>query len=434
MSVRSRYAFRLIIPAVLVLLGAVAVACGDGSSGAAGEAEDLSPMGPRRTFAMGFSALPADDTEVAYRQAFETAGRYGEYILIQRPIPWVEFLGGEVRPSGELRDTTKFETELADREDLEIILALDPTDPRDRHRLAQLPDALRATDFSSDELQRTYLAYVRYMAANYRPDYMALAVEVNWLAGGNPQEFQRFLPVYERAYDTVKEVSPETKVFVSFQYEELLGELPWNPHQPDWALLERFGDRLDAFAISTFPSLLDRPIQNLPSSYYGQIRDHTDLPIVVLDMGYSSGPGAAGINAGGEAEQAQFLRRVLGAADQLQMELLIWFVAADPTYVLEPPLDSYASVGLRGSSGEPKAAWDIWVQSFRRPYGDDAPDDAPSLPRRRNPIATATPSGGSSSGQDGGSDPRDPFGRSTATSTATPPPVSQPSVTPTPIR
>lgn len=433
MASRPRCALRIITVAAFATLGVISAACGDTSAVTGGDsAEDLSPRGPRRSFSMGFSTLPPEETDASYRDAFELAGRYGEYVLIQRPVPWDEFLPGDAQPSEQLRDTTRLETTLAERENLNIALAIDPTDPADRHRLAPLPDALRAQNFASEDLQRSYLTYVRYMAANYRPAYMALAVDINWLAGGNPQEFDRFLPVYERAYDIVKEVSPETRVVVTFQYEELLGQLPWNPHEPDWELIDRFGERLDAFAVGTFPSLLDQSIQQLPGTYYSQIRDHTDLPIVLMDMGYSSGPGAAGINAGGEAEQAQFLRRVFGAADQLGIELIIWFIASDPSYLFEPPLDSYANVGLRAASGDPKAAWDIWVQSFRRPYGEDAADTGDLVPRRRNPIATATPSGGQPPDSGGGS--RDPFESPTGAATATPPPDQTPGITPTPIR
>ena len=305
-------------------------------------------------------------------------------------------------------------------------------------RLAPLPDELKGKNFGSEEVQRSYLTYVRYMAASYRPKYMALAVEVNLLYGGNQAEFNRFLPVYRQAFDIVKEVSPDTRVFASFQFEDLLGKIPWNKHDPDWKLLDQFGNKLDVFAVSTYPSLLATPVQDLSEDYYTQASEYTSLPLAIMDMGYSSGPGAAGVNVGSEAEQARFLLHALGAADRLGMLFVLWYAHGDPKYVLDPPLDVYASIGLRATDGKAKAGWAIWIQNFRRPYGESARDEPVDAPKRRNPIATVVTGGGSSA-----PDERDPF-QGTATPRPTPPATGTgkptpsatpggPRATPTPI-
>ncbi|MSQ61277.1 MAG: hypothetical protein EXR43_01670 [Dehalococcoidia bacterium] len=214
----------------------------------------------------------------------------------------------------------------------------------------------------------------------------------------------------------MKEVSPDTRVFASFQYEDLLGKIPWNKHDPDWKLLDQFGNKLDLFAISTYPSLLATPVQDLPEDYYTQVSDHTSLSPAILDMGYSSGPGARGVNVGSEAEQARFLLHAQGAADRLGMRFVVWYAHSDPKYILDPPLDAYASIGLRATDGKAKAAWAIWIQNFRRPYGESARDEPLGAPKRRNPIATVTTGGG------GAPDQRDPFqGQGTATPRPTPP-------------
>ena len=409
----------------IALLFALALAgCGDAGSAGGTITEDLSPAGPKRAFAMGFSAFPDENSSEAYQRTFEQAGTYGEIILIQRPVPWSEFITGSLNPSKAIQDTTRLETTLAQRNGLDIAIAVDVTDPRDRHRLAPLPDELKGKNFGSEEVQRAYLTYVRYMAASYRPKYMALAVDVNLLYGGNQAEFSRFLPVYRQAYDIVKEVSPDTRVFATFQYEDLLGQIPWNTHDPDWELLDQFGNKLDIFAISTYPSLLATPVQELPEDYYTRASEHTSLPVAIMDMGYSSGPGAGGVNVGSEAEQARFLLHALGAADRLGMLFVIWYAESDPKYVLTPPLDAYASIGLRATDGKAKAAWAIWIQNFRRPYGESARDEPVDAPRRRNPIATVITGNGS-----GRPDERDPF---QGTATARPTPSATGSSTPTP--
>ena len=42
----------------------------------------------------------------------------------------------------------------------------------------------------------------------------------------SPGEYLAYLGVYREVYDAVKEVSPQTLVFPTFQYEQLLGVTP----------------------------------------------------------------------------------------------------------------------------------------------------------------------------------------------------------------
>jgi hypothetical protein len=61
---------------------------------------------------MGFSSVPQEPTDQAYRLAFEFAGASGEVVLIQRAPPWSEFVpGGQI--SERTERLTRFERDLA---------------------------------------------------------------------------------------------------------------------------------------------------------------------------------------------------------------------------------------------------------------------------------------------------------------------------------
>ena len=322
--------------------------------------------GQARPYELGFSSLPTEFSETAYRQAFQTAGQFGEVILVQRPPLWSEFReGGTI--SAETTRTTEAEKELAAALHLDFFVAIDIIDPAKRDRIA-LPAEWQGASILDPEVKEAYLAYAEYMALNYRPAYMALAVEANMLYEQNRGEFEDFLPVYRDAYRRVKAVSPETRVFVTFQYEELLGLVPWRKeHEARWEIAELFEPDLDLFAISTYPSFVYARADAVPPDYYLQIQDYTALPIALAESGYASGPGPGGLNSGTEGDQARYVRQLLDDAEFLRAALVIWFASADPALGDGPPYDLFRSIGLRRRDGSAKLAWQSWQEAAHRP-------------------------------------------------------------------
>ena len=65
------------------------------------------------------------------------------------------------------------------------------------------------------------MAFVKSAKALARmyPPYLCLATEINFLALQRLNEYLHFASLYKEAYQAVKQVSPKTKVFVSFQWE-----------------------------------------------------------------------------------------------------------------------------------------------------------------------------------------------------------------------
>lgn len=328
----------------------------------------LEQSGPPRAYRLGFSALPAELSDDAYLAAFDLAANYGEVLLIQRPPSWADFLPGALLSSG-LRDATLSERAAIEERDLLLLFALDVFDPTDRGRLAALPAGYEGRDLTDRALRLAFVAEAKYVALNYRPTYLVLGSEVNAAFERSPAAYRAFVEAYEEAYDAVKQASPSTLVFPSFQYEQLLGRIPWEPaHVPRWELLEDFDGRLDMFAITTYPSFVFSVARKLPGPYYAQIREHTTREVAFVSVGYASAPGREGLNSSTPAEQRRFLERLLRDADALGATLVVWFAARDPAYAAEPPLDLLASIGLRDSEGEPKEAWPAWEEAVRRPY------------------------------------------------------------------
>jgi hypothetical protein len=322
-----------------------------------------------RSFMMGISTLPRELNAKSYQEAFQLAGDNGDMVLIQRTPPWSEFVPG-ADVSADTANTTAAEHQAATDKHLKTFFAIDPTDgSTGRDRLADLPAALTGAHFDDERVRQAFVSYARYVALNYKPAYLALGVEMNLYYNKNKGDFANFESLYAEAYDRVKEISPDTQITVTFQYEDLQGILPTeDKHFADWQLLKAFEPKLDVTAISTYPSFSFANAAAIPQNYYSQLSAFTSHPIVIAEMGYASAAGPQGLNSGTERDQDAYLKRALVDAQSLDMPFVVWFAGWDPSYAKDTPLGVFQHIGLRNGDNSVKLAWQTWSEAARRPY------------------------------------------------------------------
>lgn len=210
-------------------------------------------------------------------------------VLIQRAPPWEEFVLGATI-SSRTEQLTRLEKRLAEERDLRLFLAVDPTDPADRSRLAGLPEDLQGAGFDDPDVRAAFVAYAKYLALNYHPAYLALGIEVDlYYAARGETAFQDLLSLYTEAYDAVKAISEDTLVFPTFQYENMLGILgAGEARQLPWDLVQRFEPRLDLLAVSSYPGLVFEDIDDMPEQYYSALQGHVNKPVALVSVGWSS--------------------------------------------------------------------------------------------------------------------------------------------------
>ena len=334
--------------------------------------------GAPRAFMMGFTDTPAALTPEAYTATFDLASNYGEVILVQRAVAWADFVPG-AKVSDGLREQTVRARQAASERGLTLAVAIDPFDPAARGRLQGLPPKYTGKTLADGDLRKAFVADAVFVARTAKPAYLALGIEVNTTFERNPEGYLAFVEAYKEAYDAVKAVSPETKVFPGFQYEELLGILPdLPPHPPRWQLLEAYGAKMDLLAITTYPSFVYEVARKVPPGYYTEITKQTKLPVAFLSAGFASAPGRENLNSSTPPEQRRYLQRLIEDADALASPLLVWYAGRDPGFVQSPPFDLLRSLGLRDAHDQAKEAWAAWEAASNRPFDPLTPPRAPT--------------------------------------------------------
>ena len=96
------------------------------------------------------------------------------------------------------------------------------------------------------ETKQKYKESAVSFAKKYKPEYLAIGIEINILYEKSPEDFDNFVEFYPEVYTAIKEVSPNTKVFKIFQLEKMKGLNGGlfggenNQANAQWQLLEKF--------------------------------------------------------------------------------------------------------------------------------------------------------------------------------------------------
>ena len=221
--------------------------------------------------------------------------------------------------------------------------------------------------FADPDVRALYLDNVTQFA-QLQPDYMVLSPEVNFLHFFNEPEFVLFATLYQEAYQLIKQLSPDTRVGVSYVYMMFRGF-----NQIDVA--DSLGPR-DFLAFTSYPAwMLDNGIINSPAElspdWYGWVREnYPNEKIIFSEVGWPSSG-----NTTPEA-QAEYYRRIPELMAGVQPESVSFTLMHDvqffQTSLLTPAvrefLESYGvdpevlfdrlnHVGSHSVDGLPKKAW-----------------------------------------------------------------------------
>ena len=309
---------------------------------------------------LGFFPTPARPTWRDMLATLEGISRHADAVLLQRNVPWQDFAAGPDATSREFENLQNL-VRLSRQRGLEPIFVVDALNGLDRRRFYGLPPAWGRVGFADRRVRRAFTNFAVRIAREFHPRYLGLGSEVNTYMAAHPADAANLVSLYRETYAAVKQASPATLVFATFQWDQLRR----GRTGVDWSSIEAFEPLLDVWAISSYPCF-DYP-QGPPADYYTPLPARTSKPLAVAEGGCSSK--RVGRWPGSAAAQTAYLRAI---RDQLGPRLAFWiyllyndvdanaYHSAVASERDQETLALFASMGLTDAAGRPKAALAFW--------------------------------------------------------------------------
>lgn len=328
--------------------------------------------------AYGFFPTPPQVTLESVLKHFEALGDHADFVLVQENIPWDDFVNGVDGKSQKRIDIRNLMT-LANQQSLDAVFVVDPLNGLNRREFMGLPSGWDA-NFANPDVRTAFTNFTLWLVREFHPRYLGLASEINTYANAHPDDFPNYVSLYHEVYALVKAESPDTQIFVTFQWEELnnLFAAPVDQRQPNWEQVEIFEPNLDLWVISSYPFVVFKSGAEIPADYYTPLLTRTTKPLAVAEGGFTSEP--VGSFSGTPQDQVDYLNAI---HTQIGERLTFW------TYLLLNDFDPesygqamrdqglgsddietlgfFVSVGLREADGTPKPALTTW-DNFRNSH------------------------------------------------------------------
>jgi hypothetical protein len=370
---------RLLLPLTLLLLASLA--CGQSAVAPFPDptyTPEASIFESDRT-AYGFFPTPPEVSLDSLFAHYRAMGQHADVSLVQEVIPWADFVNGIEVESQKITDLQNARA-LTLANNLDSIYIVDPLNGLNRREFAGLPAGWEAS-FANPDVRAAYKNYTLRLVRELQPRYLGLASEINTYMEAHPEDAENFLSLYRETYAAVKAESPETQVFVTFQWEQvngLAGTAPGTPRQLDWAQVEIFEPQLDLWVISSYPFVAYRSAAEIPVDYYAPLLARTDKPLAVAEGGFVSRQ--TGHIPGSPQDQVDYLNAIQSQIGGPRLKFWIYLLLSDlneTSYkkfmrqqgIKEEDITTlgfFVNVGLFEKDGQtPKPALALW-DSYRQ--------------------------------------------------------------------
>ncbi len=361
----------IIIPIFAIVL--VILACGEAGTPTVSQTPTVSVFDTSET-TYGFFPSPSEFTIESLIATLNGISEHGDVILVQRAIPWADFITKPNTDSPDIKEIRDLMT-LASQRDLEPIFVIDPLNGLDRRQFSPLPPKLEGGNFATEGIRQSFVNYAVTLVQEFHPRYIGLASEINTYADAHPEDFVNFVSLYRETYHAIKAKSPNTQVFVTFQWDDLNNAIPFDnidgePFQPKWEQIEIFEPQLDVWAISSYPFVVFERSADIPADYYTPLLSRTNKPIAVAEGGVNSRP--IGQFPGTHQDQIDHLNAIndqLGDRLEFWIQLVLFDINAESyrDFLAENGMETtadtilwFGAIGLLESDGTPKPALETW--------------------------------------------------------------------------
>ena len=327
-----------------------------------------------RAFRMGFTAFPHDITIEAVEQTRQFVRTNADLIAHHiEGVPWAEALHDVPFPREVLSD---HESKRSMRPPgAKVYLAVSPG--RGDLKLpdkgaAPLPAELKGKSYDDPLVKRAFLTYCRRCIDFFKPDYLAIGIEVNEIFSAGVDKWRAYVELHRYIYSELKKEHPGLPVFASFTLHNMIKDR--GPMLAAWEELMPFNDLV---AVSYYPFLAGEPAEKA-LAWLTEKFDSFEKPYAMVETNEAGDrlvfPQSKYVIQGTPQKQAAYVRTLLSLAERRRFEFVVLFIHRDYDSLWDkikataPELFiAWRDCGLLDEQGNARPAYAVWREYFERP-------------------------------------------------------------------
>jgi hypothetical protein len=292
-----------------------------------------------RPFALAMTPVNFDDTREGIERMQRLLRDHAEVVALyfSGGVPWPEAFEGKPFHANVEKEIAAMKERIGPNHKVFLALNAGAFNRREMaaywgsERGMRRPGRWAHKSFDDPEIITAFGNYCQRMIEIFQPDYLCYAIEINMLAGANPEEFDKLVTLAGQVYPRLKKAHPTMMIFPTMQRD-----YHFEPNDDTAKALRRLLPYSDAVAVSTYPHLRGFTPETLPEDWFTALRDMApDKPFLIAETGFpaeryegSSFNKRVSVAATPQM-QREYVRRMLTDAHRLNARLVTWFFPED---------------------------------------------------------------------------------------------------------
>jgi hypothetical protein len=240
-----------------------------------------------------------------------------------------------------------------------------------------LPAELRGKTYDDPLVKKAYLNYCRRSIEFFKPDYLAIGIEVNEIFSAGQDKWRAYVDLHRHVYRELKKEHPSLPIFASYTLHNLIkarGEM--------LKVCQELMPFNDFVAISFYPFF----IPETPDAAFKWLMESFDSfgkPYAVVETNDTAErvqfPQSKLVLNGTPERQAAYVRTLLALAEQRRFRFVVLFIHQDYDALWDaikataPELFiAWRDCGLIDERGRSRPAYAVWRDYLDLPCSDQA--------------------------------------------------------------
>jgi hypothetical protein len=288
-------------------------------------------------------------------------------------VPWAEALSGRPFPEALLEEWEGKKS--ATPPGGKVYLAISPG--RGELKLAEkagpLPNELTGKPYDDPLVIEAYLNYCRRAIEFFKPDYLAIGIEVNEIHDLGPKTWQAYVALHKHIYAELKKEHANLPIFASWTLHNMFKKR--GSMLEDWKQLMPHNDLV---AVSYYPFFVPDADRLNALDWMLAEFDQYEKPYAMVETNDAAErlplPSAGVVIEGTPQRQEAYFRKLLALAHERDFAFVISFVHQDYDALWEkitafsPELFiAWRDCGLVDENGKARPAFQVWKDYFELP-------------------------------------------------------------------